>query len=370
MKFDANYFRENGTKAKASKSDVSLAFASLKIGIKKYCESYLSLRNESIYLNKDIDISPLYFEHYAEVILHFQHFFELLVKDVLRSENEVYALSLNSDQSFEIIANLANGMKTHDFDIEKIKSIEFSEAFSRLSKIPACGNPEKELIRQCLIKKHNGDIIRFLNELRNKTMHRGIFFLKSEHLDEYVCKHLLPVIIELKNTRYFAGIETYLPSTLANDIDVIEEMVNLYKENAVSKNKLKLLKEMGRASYNSPIGEYLKMYKQELSDKKNIATIDGKEIRLASMSREMIAEIAKEGIGKANYISEKTMADIYQCPVCDQMAMIMNFIECEHETGSYEINVGTHCQVCSFEIHNDIKFAHGEAPYGMPNCMF
>ena len=96
------------------RSPLGIALLSLRTGLKAYFSSYRSLRyNISLFdpANTDdratLDFNHFtpYWEAYSECIVHLHHFFELLVKELLRREHPL--LAVDTSGKHEVVYKLA-----------------------------------------------------------------------------------------------------------------------------------------------------------------------------------------------------------------------------------------------------------------------
>ena len=137
------------------KSEEIAAYVSLKSAIQSYFDTYRALS----FVKSVVDFSTIrtlsqsgiseyeiseYKNDYFTSITHFQHFFELILKDSLERIDPLLAKKMDEKGIVDIYCKL-NG--TTNPDSEKIQSIEFSDALKRLQKIREI-NPNDTIIKE------------------------------------------------------------------------------------------------------------------------------------------------------------------------------------------------------------------------------
>lgn len=322
-----------------------LAALSLKIALKSYFLTYQSMKYSlHIFDYEDVSEEVIneshseeYCEHSSEAIIHFQHFFELVCKEILRSENPL--LAVDASNKHEIFDKLLKGEMVTERDQEGLKSIEFSITIERLC----------ELIK----KRHMGlgkldffidskNLLKELNVLRNRLLHRGVYILKYPAFDNLVGKFLLPLVKEiLKLPQYKDLTDLWKYKSLSCGIDPIDEIVSDFNTNEYDITKIAFLKELGRSAYNNQI----------IQDNKGI---------LKFLNDEKIKKYEK--IAKMQS-KEPNVSHITKCPVCGLNTLI---VYDEIETDDYNEETGTYskawrytwqveCTSCTFEINHHLK---------------
>ena len=280
-------------------NNLDLAFLSLRIALKAYFSTYHSIRNK--FYPNDTDLDKIlekkirYCESCAETIVHFQHFFELIIKDILRRDHLLLASRVYSHPT--ILHKILHNQTISAEEEQKVYSVEFSDALQTL-----CTLIKSQQI-QCVqdvqfIKDHKCTLVE-LNTLRNRVWHRGAFFLSYTKLDEFIGKFILPIIYattQLSQYKEEGSLWKYKHTECG--IDPIDSIRLEYQTNPTPcVGKIALLKEIGRAAYNNP-----------LHDKK----VHGqrRDERIAKIEKE-IQELEKRGeeIPKKLLISKK-MADM------------------------------------------------------------
>ncbi len=363
--YDCKDFLTSGFKAAANKSDVTLAFVSLRIALSAYFSTYKQLRDYKGRNPNDICNNLKYYELYTETIIHFQHFFELLIKDVLRSENELFAAKIGKahGSSFEALVSVTKGLSISQTVLDNLFSIEFDEALKRLKHIIIVDTQKRKIQHAILSGKNE---IETLTSLRNKTWHRGAYFLSLAQLDSFICKSILPVIIRIQKTNYYKNMIHYIPNTQKSDINVILELISCHKNGKhLNTSKISLLKEIGRSTYASPFSNYYKAIKKEKKSKPKVLLIQGKPARFSKASAWLRLFPDRDGEYSAKAIAGEKQSHVTECPVCGQKSLLVLLEWSDYEEGNYSYVPEVECKTCTFNIHSDINLSR--KPYKIPN---
>lgn len=256
---------------KEEKSDLKhIGFLSLKIALKSYFSTYLAVKDNlithpnsySFILNdlENLEYNNKYYEASSETIIHFQHFFELVIKDILGKESPLLAVKANTNSI--IFHKLINKEEITSDEADKLYSIEFSEAIKCFFELL-----ENDRLK-CMSKynffkdeKINGvkarDILETLNLFRNRTWHKGMFILKYNALDEFVGKYILPLVKKILGiSDYSKYAEKYMFYKEAScsymnimNLNVFDKIVEENKLSNSNSGKIAFLKEVGRTFY-------------------------------------------------------------------------------------------------------------------------
>ncbi|WP_347722776.1 hypothetical protein [Lysinibacillus capsici] len=331
----------------------SIALISLKQALKSYFSTYKYMANNGRSLFEDeLDArshSPGYIEHYSETIIHFQHFFELICKDILRKENEL--LVLNIDNKHEIFYNLIKGEEVPNDELEKINTIEFNRTFERLCNLIS---NDKLDPKYSFFKDSNKKIaLEQLNIMRNRIWHRGSFVMKYKSLDLFVGKYILPIVKEIINLPEYCSLSRLWEYRgLEAKINPLDEIISVCNEQAPALDHIAFLKELGRAAYNNPYNHDFGFFKKEIADR---------AIKIAR------AEIPDQIYGDDYIIS---------CPVCGTKSLV-KYEESDgdmDESGQYTsywtwIN-NIKCYCCSFELRSSGMRNPSEYGYSLPDFWY
>ena len=314
----------NNIDALGWKSDESAALLSLRTALQAYFETYRAtyedfsnpLKFDDAILQSEFE-SDLYKSLYFTTITHFQNFFELCFKKILNQFEDV-----NPHIKFFDVLNHLIQIKENN-EIGEIKCY----------------------IESLLEKKNDVD---FLNKLRNRIWHGGVFYLSYSKLDMFVCQKILPLVTEIVSKEYVSENNLWKYKSLNAGIDPIDFLIKEASTETPDMAKIALYKEMGRAAYHNPM---IQMGNCDSMLKKAYET---------HMNEEWIRETrAKtDAVCKEFYF-----ADVYSCPVCGQKTLIKHEIsdveEGRDEKGNeiplfYFIPERIKCETCSFEIVSNI----------------
>jgi hypothetical protein len=342
------------------KSDEMAAYVSLKSAIQSYFDTYRALS----FVKPMVDFSTVrtasqfeileYKSDYFTCITHFQHFFELILKDTLERIDPLLSKKMDEKGIVDIYCKL-NG--TSNPNSEKIQSIEFGDALKRLQKIREV-NPNDVIINEIDFLLNNNKALEKWNHLRNRIWHKGLFFLNYHALDWFVGHEILPLVKQVfEMTTYSGKMNLWHYKSLSCGLDPIELIIQELEgkeEQDIDYEKVALLKEMGRASYQNPL---------EMVD---VSTGTGKwgglYKSLAHMANE---DKINESLAKTEaVIKQFYYCDAYTCPICGQKTFV-RFVNDEgdgwedenDEYHQYEklVPYKVECQTCSFKVNPNIK---------------
>lgn len=322
-----------------------LAALSLKIALKSYFSTYQSMKYYlHIFESNDINEEDInrshsndYCEQSSESIIHFHHFFELICKEILRSENPL--LAVDASNKHVIFDKLLKGEIVTEEDYEGLKSIEFSITIERLCELIKKRNMGQGKLDFFITSKN---ALMKLNTLRNRLLHRGVYILKYNAFDNLVGKFLFPIVKEiLKLPQYRDLTDLWKFKGLSCGLDPIDEIVNEFKANKYYITKIALLKELGRSAYNNQI----------VQDHRGVFKFLNNE-KIKKFER--IAKIQTKG---------PNVSHITTCPVCGLNTLIVyddtEIDDYDHETGTYSkawrYTWQVECSSCTFEINHHIK---------------
>lgn len=370
------------------KNDLDLAFLSLRIALKSYFGTYDIIRNrfskKETEIDKDLEGNLRYCESCAETIVHFQHFFELIVKDILRKDHLLLASRSYSNPI--IFHKILHKKPLNSEEEQNLKSVEFGDALKTI-----CTLIQKEQIKnfdKIKFIKENQSVLEELNTLRNRVWHRGAFFLFYTKLDEFIGKFILPVVENTTNLyRYKKVGFLWKWKHTTCGVDPIRCICEEYKKN---KNpdigKIALIKEIGRAAYSNPLHDKKiiaeRKYKRSSKLNKQIREFEmrGEEIPkrlliskgMASLHQRMAAHLDEPYIKKAVKLSkheaEENFFAINNCPVCGVKSLVLydetDSFE-DSKTGKYiDFNFihTAKCECCSFEVESKLEIEKYNLP--------
>ncbi|EKO3818314.1 hypothetical protein NTH32_005156 [Vibrio harveyi] len=339
--------------------ELGIAFSSLKIALKSYFSTYQCFKGNLTVLSQgnleqeqiDYHHHDTYCELCTETLIHFQHFFELACKKILKDEHPLLAdVALTKPV---VLYKLLNSQQLSEQETNSLRSIEFSEAISRLDDLIKSGQFPNSTSLQ-FIRDHKNTLTK-INALRNRLWHRGVYVLRYPSLDKLICKYVLPLLHSFLNLPAFKGQELlwkYKP--LECGVDPLSELIAVYSSEAIDLKKVAFIKEMGRAAYNNPLMK-LKMTSQKVL--KGFADIyDNKHIQRAIRISETEAR--------------QEYASILNCPVCGVKSLVlyteseMEYDEEEMLSNGYTYTDRVICECCQLSLHSDFENA---TQYGLKN---
>ncbi|MDK9877484.1 MULTISPECIES: hypothetical protein [Staphylococcus] len=239
---------------------------SLNIGLKSYFSSYKSIRENFDKRTYSYSHKQDYYENFSETILHFHHFFELILKELLRDEEELLPLFISDDS--ELITRLIQKMplsekKRKEFiqkiplsdnEFKNLKSLSFSQSLNRACEVIKL-KPE---VKFKFLAKHRSEFD-YLNYLRNKIWHQGKVMLKYEAFDFLIGQYILPLVKEcLEVSEYkekYRSHKIWRFNKNSLEINPFEDIIEEFKNGSPAIDKIAVLKELGRASYYSHYGK-------------------------------------------------------------------------------------------------------------------
>ncbi|MGK9044754.1 hypothetical protein [Mammaliicoccus vitulinus] len=239
---------------------------SLNIGLKSYFSSYKSIRENFDKRTYSYSHKQDYYENFSETILHFHHFFELILKELLRDEEELLPLFISGDS--ELITRLIQKMplsekKRKEFiqqiplsdnEFKNLKSLSFSQSLNRACEVIKL-KPE---VKFKFLEKHRSEFD-YLNYLRNKIWHQGKVMLKYEAFDFLIGQYILPLVKEcLEVSEYkekYRSHKIWRFNKNSLEINPFEDIIEEFKNESPAIDKIAVLKELGRASYYSHFGK-------------------------------------------------------------------------------------------------------------------
>ena len=335
------------------KSDLTIAFLSLRIALKAWFSTYQCFRwkydiidpNSPPLILPIQNINPIqiqqsrypieYYETYSETIIHFHHYFELIIKDILRREHELLVSDASRDPL--LLYKLVKGEVITSDESEKSQSIEFSTALSRILKLVENNKLDRKKYDFIINGKST---LESINALRNRLLHRGTYVLPYQTLDEFIGRYVLPLVICTTDLHEYSrkNHDKWCYRQLFCGLDPLTLIVSKFKDQDVNYACIALLKEIGRAAY--------------------ISQIDNKigGIRIENGSRERAEALAKIEFDSNEYYKY----DVLICPVCGCKSLV-RFCDIERENPDFEedskewlVTTNIYCYSCTFEIAGDI----------------
>ena len=324
----------------------NLAHLSLNIALRAYFATFKNMKY-SLHLfegKSSTDQATIDYNHFLsycescfKTIIHFQHFIELIIKDLLRKEHIL--LADTSPQKHVVLFKLLKKKKLTQEELAGVKSIEFSEALERILEL--IKNKKMKNKRLKFITEAKA-VLDKLNLLRNRLWHKGTFILRYPALDQFTGNFILPLMINVLKLPEYKNIHwTY--NSLKCGINPVKEIVNEFKNGKYNLGKIAFLKELGRAAYENPLFDY----------------------PFGSHFNDIYTKRAE----RAAESDEPNVSEVKSCPVCGVKSLVLyEDVDCDDDetTGkhyywrySYEVK----CMCCSFEVNNHLK---NPSDYGLP----
>lgn len=331
---------------------LDLALVSLQVALKAYFSTYQTFKGRMFVFEKEDDSNVLkdvpsnylleYCEAYAECIVHFQHFSELVIKNFLRQDHSL--LADLSDNKVEVFHKLLHGNPLNDEDSLSLKSVEFSEALSRILRLVK-STQIKNYEELKFILNHKSTLEE-LNKLRNRIWHRGLHILKYNALDSFVGGYILPFVKDvLEHPLYKGNAYFYIYKSLFCEVDPISEVIQESKKEYPNIKKLAFLKELGRASFINPLTPV----------RKTSGVFKSIEEILNNDHKARAARIAK--------IEQKyKISEIDTCPVCgvDSLNLYQDtdtIYDVDDNVQHYLYPMYVKCQNCTFNVEPELSNA-------------
>lgn len=276
----------------------------------------------------------------------FNIFFEYVLKAFLESIHPIFGGKMDS-KGFIDVYNHLNNLDTS----VTAQSIEFSEALDRLLKIKKV-NPKDPVISEIDFLLKKSDVLKTLNELRNRIWHKSLFFLRYKNLDLFLGVHILPLARKVMSLSRFSDNKSWLYKKLHCSVDPVDGIINECSKEDCSFERIALLKEMGRSAYLNPlvVVDNQKDFKQNIFFK--------------CIAEQSNREKKNDALAKTDALCKnRFLTDVFDCPVCGQKTLIkyeFDDYEVEYDENNedfpkpYYIPYKIKCETCSFEIHDNI----------------
>ncbi len=317
-----------------------IAFLALRSSLVSYFQTSINLNwllSDSLLekmdeKQKDEKHGIQYASNSSNAILHFHHFVELILKDILRSINTLLAVDA-SDKPI-LLYKLIQNESISETDKEGLKQIEFKTALDRVVALIK----DKKLDDSYKFIQDSQRWLEKINSLRNRISHRGVFILRYNALDELFGKYIFPFIIKITSLPQYNDILMHQLNMCNDNINPIKDIITEYSNNKIDHYKIQLLKLLGNASYKNPIISY---------NNNMFSFIYDNKIKHARL----IADI---------YAKEEHYYKRHTCPVCGIDALVPEFDSYEEYNDDGEIIncidyvYKVKCHFCSFELENYI----------------
>lgn len=331
--------------APLSANFTELAILSLRIALDAFSSTYRSVQGKIAFLEEGASDREAYEalhnlsyrQSYAECIVHFQHFAELVCKDFLRQVHPL--LSIDATPKPAIYHKLLSGEKVNPEDWEGLKSIEFSEVLKRIQSLLTEGRLPVELN---FLSNYIHPLSK-LNELRNRIWHRGTYILHYQALDQFIIQYILPFVDSVTSLpEYKDKRRLWKYNNLHCNVDPISVLADSELKTVYDISKAAFVKELMRAAYKNPIKPVPQGFGKSSIVEGNLET---------RQRAEQLAK-ARERMGE--------VWTIRQCLVCGTNSLLLYSVtemqgEGPEAESVIEFVAGVHCLCCSFSIDNELK---------------
>lgn len=274
MKINDIQKKDNFYFLSGNETDKNSAYYSFLIGIEAYLKTYSTVAmslseymDEEEYINCAAQENDKYIECFINIAIHIQHFFELEIKKILENEHVLFSVDAKGDPI--ITYKLLHNEELKFEDTEKLKSIEFSDALNRLTKLVNNNIIDNEVAK---IFVTNKELLSAMNFLRNTTLHRGRRFMKYCFLDMLFAQNLLPLIKEILEKTYYIQYKKFLVD--CGVYEIIDKIILEGNKSNLDYSQIALLKEIGRCKLELVSKPKL----DEIRDKEYIEKIIEKKI--------------------------------------------------------------------------------------------
>jgi hypothetical protein len=242
-----------------------------------------------------------------------------------------------------VLYKLLKSIELDDEEKSELGSIGFDDAKKRLEALAKENVLDEEPVAEILTNTQTLKLLKILNNLRNRMMHRGLYVLKREALDTLMAGHFLPLVLAITKCESYKGLEAHWKyNSLDCEIDPIECLVGEFNKGEQNSAKTCFLKELGRAAYFSPLHVPLKERKSGFNGTVG-QWLDDKNL--------------------CQWMGDKS--GLKQCPVCG-----LNSIEFDRETDSYDddekgVQINEYwisdiqCKCCGFHLNDSIGNPEG-----------
>ena len=312
------------------------SFYSLYIGLEQYFKTYNRVwfdlrkndRSNVNRINQTIQNNDRYIKSYVDIAIHIQHFFELEVKRILRKLHPLFPDEIKDPI---LLNKLLNNIILSEEEISNVRSLEFSEAFSRLKKLVVKGIISD---RVAVLFVNNEKLLTTFATMRNSIMHRGIKILNYCSLDDLFSQNLFPLLLDLLNEPEYAEYKTEYDNL--GIVSSIQDIVSEGSKSPVDYSRIAHLKEIARCKYildsklcfssenetdivDTLVCKQISFNQATLLD--DVCPCCGKKAVLAfhEVQRVDIEELGDETSIECGYqtLMVPTYLDYYQCQWCD-----------------------------------------------------
>lgn len=276
---------------------------------------------------------PSYVEAYTETILHLHFGIELAIKELLRQKHPLLA-SKDLPDSAVLLCHILDDKSISAKNEYHLESVEFSRALQRIIELTKVGF----LVSEFSIIRDNEDLLKRLNRLRNRIIHRGLFVMDYSAFDLLIPSQVLPFIDKLlslpqfvnaRSMGFFQGYWTY--PRLDCGVKPLDEILQINDDTEVTRKKLAFLKDLGRAAYHNPIDR----------DSVNVAFLPTTGIQKQAILQ---ASHEMQNLNPHSWVGANA---ILQCPVCG-LETLVRYIDSAGQDSEVK------CTCCTFNVQKSL----------------
>lgn len=315
-----------GVRIKEESTFTPSALVSLRIALKSYFSTYKDFSRWSNIINKMEDLKYQnhfctyedYQEKYFQTIFHFHHFLELLMKDILRSVHPLLAVKVqvSSDDSGRIL-DLIEGKIPHG------DTIEFGVSVKRLKSLP--GGDHKKI--RAVFDRHSKGIL-LLNDLRNRSWHRGTYYFRYFEFESLIAKTVLPIVLDCLEVANYPVNAQWKYREPKYGVDPIQRIIEVYQRDEVDYKEVAFFKCLGLAGYNVPSFRPRGLW-----------------------GRKPQTEGEMRAVGR---LEHGNGYDIRDCFVCEHHALVLTREDEMDMDSHYSWILDAECEECGLYLHNEL----------------
>lgn len=314
----------------------NMAFGSLRSSFISYfrtaedMEYYITRKHHKDTLSDD-DVKSMHNGNYimdsCDAIIHFQHFIELFLKDILSGISEF--LVYDPNKHTEILYKMSQNIALSEEDKSKTFVIECGDAIKRIeylqkeSKLPAAYS---------FIDKDTIALMKKINELRNSIAHRGARILTYEDLDILFACYLIPFAKHVAALPDFKDVLTWGLNINASTINPYDDIEAEFQNPHPNTYKVSILKRLASYAYRNILDKGI-------------------------FNDSVFRQLYKPEIDKAERIAQDAAAYYRaapeQCPVCGCKTMVL---EPDSDDDGKEYVYEARCMKCHFTLDSDMVY--------------
>lgn len=314
----------------------NMAFGSLRNSFISYfrtaedMEYYITRLHHKDTLS-DSDVKSLHNGNYimdsCDAIMHFQHFIELFLKDILSGISEF--LVYDPQKHTDILYKMSQNQALTEEDKSKTFVIECSDAIKRIEYLQKEGKLPAEY---SFIDKDTIALMKKVNELRNSIAHRGARILAYEDLDILFAYYLIPLAKHIAKLPEYNEVLTWGLNINASSINPYDYIEAEYQKSNPDTYKVAILKRLASTAYRNILDKgifndsvFRQLYKPQI---------------------DKVERIAHDAAAYYRAVPE-------QCPVCGCKTMVL---EPDSDDDGKEYVYEARCMKCHFTLDSDMVY--------------